>query len=319
MRDEMKGIRYSVIIPHYDDVESLALLLKSIPEREDIQKIVVDDNTYGDRSTFPRKLKELYDGEVELYKNPSSRHSAGSCMNVGLKYACGEWLLFADADDLFTEGAFDCFDRYADSDLDMILFTPTSVVLPEGKPGVRHISFEEIIDRYLKDPSEETELRYQFIAPWSRMVRRSVVEENGIRFKETLVGNDRLFSVKCGYYAKKIGASKEVVYCVTRKEGTLSSARNEKKRRAGIDAYISDYVFLKSVLDRKTFLKAIDWPGGRVIRALCEGYGLSMVRYILYRYRQNGVSLLDVDPASYIRRSARFVRTKLRDSKVRRV
>ena len=36
---------YSVIIPHYNIVPLLERCLKSIPDREDIQIVVVDDNS----------------------------------------------------------------------------------------------------------------------------------------------------------------------------------------------------------------------------------------------------------------------------------
>ncbi len=36
-------INYSVIIPHYNDVESLIICLASIPDREDIEILVVND------------------------------------------------------------------------------------------------------------------------------------------------------------------------------------------------------------------------------------------------------------------------------------
>lgn len=41
----MNQIKYSIIIPHKDIVQLLVRCLKSIPDTEDFQVIVVDDNS----------------------------------------------------------------------------------------------------------------------------------------------------------------------------------------------------------------------------------------------------------------------------------
>ena len=41
----MSNIKYSIIIPHYNTPELLLRCVTSIPERNDIQIIVVDDNS----------------------------------------------------------------------------------------------------------------------------------------------------------------------------------------------------------------------------------------------------------------------------------
>ena len=38
-------IDYSIIIPHYNNAEDLKRCLASIPEREDVEIIIVDDNS----------------------------------------------------------------------------------------------------------------------------------------------------------------------------------------------------------------------------------------------------------------------------------
>ena len=40
----MNKISFSIIIPHYNSLDSLPRLLNSIPEREDIEVIVVDNS-----------------------------------------------------------------------------------------------------------------------------------------------------------------------------------------------------------------------------------------------------------------------------------
>lgn len=43
---------YSFIIPHHNSPDLLNRYLKSIPQREDIEIIVVDDNSYANFLTY---------------------------------------------------------------------------------------------------------------------------------------------------------------------------------------------------------------------------------------------------------------------------
>ena len=45
---------YTLIIPHYRSVDTLHRLLLSIPDRNDIQILVIDDNSSLDEDEFKR-------------------------------------------------------------------------------------------------------------------------------------------------------------------------------------------------------------------------------------------------------------------------
>jgi glycosyltransferase involved in cell wall biosynthesis len=54
----MTDVKFSIIIPHYDIPDLLMRCLKSIPVSEDIQVIVVDDNS-PDADTYLERYSEL--------------------------------------------------------------------------------------------------------------------------------------------------------------------------------------------------------------------------------------------------------------------
>lgn len=89
---------FTIIVPHYNTPQLLERCIASIPGREDVQIIVVDDCSFDTSElceTF-EKLKLRHN--FELYRTPQGG-SAGRARNIGLDHAKGKWLIFADADD----------------------------------------------------------------------------------------------------------------------------------------------------------------------------------------------------------------------------
>ena len=108
---------YSFIIPHKNCPGLLQRCVDSIPERNDIQIIVVDDNSDPDK----KPSIERKDVKVILLDAEHSQ-GAGRARNIGLKYAIGKWLLFADADDFYTSEMLSVLDKYSSTDIDVLYF-----------------------------------------------------------------------------------------------------------------------------------------------------------------------------------------------------
>ena len=208
---------FSIIIPHYNSTHSLKHLLSSIPLDRFIQLIVIDDKSTEDLSEVHRLV--LARNGVFLH-NTTNVRGAGTCRNLGLACATGKWLVFADADDYFLDGAFNTMRQYTESDAEIIYFSPTSEYAGTGLPAKRHAAYERLVLYYTNTPSEKSEmlLRCKFMVPWSKMVRNELVKENNILFDEVPASNDVMFSLKTAYHAKAVLASPEQIYCVTSAE-----------------------------------------------------------------------------------------------------
>ena len=118
--------RYSIIIPHYDIPDLLMRCLKSIPVSEDIQVIVVDDNS-PEADTYLERYPELSRPYLEFLSAPKNG-GAGYARNIGLDQAKGKWLLFADADDFFVDNMYDIITTHIESDSDVIYFQKQAVL-----------------------------------------------------------------------------------------------------------------------------------------------------------------------------------------------
>jgi len=264
----VKTKKLSIIIPHYNSYDLLQKLIDTIPSKEEIQLILVDDNSTENVEEI-KKFAESH--QIEFYKNDVREHSAGRCRNIGLKHAVGEWILFADADDFFTDGFYDIISRYFEKEYDMVYFAPTSIKLSDGTKGGRHISAYNLIHSFCSAPTKENEvqLRYQWGMPISRIIRGSMVRENNILFDETRVSNDIMFSMQCAINARRIMASEEVIYCITQQAGTLNMLTNREDVRTRLKVNIRKYQYLKKNVDKDTW-RLLDLRGDRYIRVITK-------------------------------------------------
>lgn len=217
---------YSIIIPHKNTPVLLHRCLTSIPQREDIEVIIVDDNSnssFVDFNNFPG----IDRSDVKIFFTEEGK-GAGFARNIGTKNATGKWLIFADADDFFLKSFLAVIDFHKNSDADIVFFNSRSVFSDTLKPANRNNDINFLIKNYLQgNRNSENKLRYMFYYPYSKMVKRELVFNHKILFDEIKVTNDVWFAVMIGYYAKKILADDKPIYCVTVRPNSLSKTPGE--------------------------------------------------------------------------------------------
>ena len=238
--------RYSIIIPHYNIPDLLMRCLKSIPVSEDIQVIVVDDNS-PDADTYLERYSELSRPYLEFIRTTKGG-GAGYARNVGLDHAKGKWLLFADADDFYVENMYDVISMHVESDADVIYFQKQAVYSDNiNRKSSRSGYIDKIMDIYLKT-GDELPIRTRYYVPWGKMIKKSLIEKHRIRFEEIRYSNDALFSTYVGCYAKKIEVIDTVLYVVTFREGSLRSdfcKKNDELRIRADTAFRYDCFLLQ--------------------------------------------------------------------------
>ena len=204
---------FSIIIPHKDIPDLLMRCLKSIPVSEDIQVIVVDDNS-ADADTYLERYPELSRPYLEFVRTTKGG-GAGYARNVGLEHAKGKWIIFADADDFFVENMSDIIYSYVDSEADVIYFKIKSVLSEDiNIATIRDAHVNKNIDQYLLD-GDEWPVRAQMFGPVAKMIKRNLMVKYNIRFDEVMYADDAYCSLQIGYYARIIQVVNRVLYVVT--------------------------------------------------------------------------------------------------------
>ena len=212
---------YSIIIPHKDIPDLLQRCLDSISVRDDVQVIVVDDNSDPRKVDF--KHFPQWEGKRYEYYLTKEGKGAGYARNVGLEHAEGRWLIFADADDFFAEDFNAILNEMVDAEEDLVYFDYINVLSDDIKRQVTNrIWYRFYIADYLNGDKSEKNLRVYFFVLWSRMVKRELIERNHIRLSETRWSNDVLFSARIGRLAQSIRVSDKTGYVVTTRKGSLT-------------------------------------------------------------------------------------------------
>ena len=189
-------IRYSVIVPFRGSPELLRRALASVPSREDVEVLTVED---------------------------ADGRGAGWARNQALSRAVGEWLLFLDADDFFEADAFALLDRHFADEADLVCFSVRALMSDSLEPSSRQDEKLRCLAKYGQDPAKiDFYCRYCYPEPWGKMVRRSLVARAGIRFDETSCANDYSFSVLCGIHAGRVVFDPASLYVVTERPGSVS-------------------------------------------------------------------------------------------------
>ena len=227
---------FSIIIPHYDIPDLLMRCLKSIPVSEDIQVIVVDDNS-PDADTYLERYPELSRPYLEFILTTKGG-GAGYARNVGLDHAKGKWLLFADADDFFVEDMYDIIYSNVDSESDVIFFKKKSVLSDNIDTNiVRDAYIDRIIIQYLEN-GDEWPIRFMYYPIWNKMIKYALIIKYNIRFDEVRYSNDAYFSLLVGYHERTIKVVNKVLYVLTSRPNSLvdnyCSKPNELRERAEV-------------------------------------------------------------------------------------
>lgn len=212
-------MNYTIIIPHKNTPDLLQKCLDSIPEREDVEVIIIDDDSdeeIVDFSHFPglgrKNTKVIFD---------KSGRGAGHARNLGLaEIKDTKWLIFADSDDYFTDYLGKAMDKYLNDDSDEVYFKRHSVYVGTDKPATRHQKANARVDDAIAS-GDVSIIQYKDLAPVCKFVSYRLVKKNNIKFEPIRYGNDALFFIHVGCMLKKLTIDTNPLYVVTEREGSL--------------------------------------------------------------------------------------------------
>ena len=235
---------YTIIIPHKNSPKLLQRCLDSIPQREDLHVIVVDDNSDSDEVDFNHFPGHNRD-DVELIFTKEGK-GAGYARNVGLAQSDCKKVIFADADDYFNYCLNDILDEYQEDDTDIVFFNRLNVDSEFYTYSNKRDWYGWLFRKYEENPQEgEKSFRYDNDGPVCKIVKKSLIDEYNICFEETTNQNDVCFSYMTGYYAKSIKVDKRAIYTVTFSPKSIMFSWNPNKIKTRLGVYCRRARFLQ--------------------------------------------------------------------------
>ena len=135
----------------------------------------------------------------------------GAARNDAMRAARGRWLMFADADDYFLPSLGTVLDRYACNETyDAVFFPP----IGKGSHKSTADKVAELCMKWKSDPQKyDNRMRYGFVGPWSKMVKRQFAQEQGLYFYSTRKQNDFPLNIMLGKNLKHFTVDETPIYC----------------------------------------------------------------------------------------------------------
>lgn len=210
-------MKYSVIVPCYHAASTLEKTVNSIQNSglTDYEILLVDD---GSKDETPALCDRLASENGAVRCIHKENGGVSSARNRGLQEAQGEYVWFFDADDLVDPGSMKRAAEIIDSSApDMLMFGMSIDCYAGSRLYQRRILFDD--NEAVLSPEDVDRAFFRLfqnnmLTPcWNKLIRRSILAENQIRFREEMfIMEDLLFSLETIRCCEKIYSLPQVIY-----------------------------------------------------------------------------------------------------------
>lgn len=213
----------SIVIPVYNGEKTIYRCLYSLSKQSysDFEVIIVDDgstdNSINEIMRFVNR-----DSRYKIYK--TNNHGVSEARNYGIDRAIGDYITFVDCDDWVESEMLSKAVYYISKDIDIVYFNFFYNYKHKQSKGIISKSplyKTDLPNYYLSILVPELCTYYDGVlishetlgAAWGKFIKRSLVEDNQIRFnKELKLSEDAFFYMNCFAKAKNCVIIDEPLY-----------------------------------------------------------------------------------------------------------
>jgi len=187
----------SIIVPAYNAEKYIGKCLDSLIKqtKKELEFIIVND---GSTDKTEEIVKSYKDKRIKYFKNKNQ--GIGKTRNFGIEKSNSKYIMFLDSDDYLEKTSCEkMFNKAENNNLDLVICDFYKEYDNGEIEEIRNDSFE---DSTLK---ENPNIITEFLCPWAKLYRSSLIKDNKIRFVENLKYEDAPFVMEALVKAKKIG------------------------------------------------------------------------------------------------------------------
>ena len=226
-------IPLSIIIPYHNADAYIGRMLDSLLDQDlkedDFEIIVIDDGSTQDISNLKRYSEE----HPNIFYYRKENDGPSSARNMGLGLARGKWLYFCDADDFIHPQVFGYLLKTAESqDLELLVFD-WCYVGPDAVPFEQKRPFE-LSDVYTGIDYLASFADYPMaigFGVWRFLIKKSVLEDNGLRFEDLAYIEDRIFQMDLLSVVKRLVHVKLMLYYYIQHKSSILNSKGKKYER----------------------------------------------------------------------------------------
>lgn len=200
----------SVIVPAYNAEKYISECIQSllIQTYQNLEVLIIDDGSTDHTADICRQLSEQ-DGRIHYHRQDNSGVSVAR--NTGLALACGQYILFIDADDELHSSMIEKLVRdIEDNDADFSVCDIRKISSPDEKSENVDVSDIELYDQ---DDALRLYMTQNYfeIGVWNKLFRKSLIEDisyvEGRRMNE-----DKYFVFEALMKANRVSYRREALY-----------------------------------------------------------------------------------------------------------
>ena len=226
--------KVSIIIPVYNVSEYIERCMHSVMAQTytDIECIIVDDCGTDDSMAKCEQMIREYEGPIKfLILHHEHNRGLSAARNTGIHQATGKWLYFLDSDDEITPHCIETLLKVGEEDEAVEMVLGSTRTCPTPKKDPRDLSWQQL------PPSinDSETIKYWFFhkqkmrpAAWNKLLRRSLIMEHQLFFKDGLLFEDTLWSFYLFNCLNQICVVTEITYYYLTRPGSICTGTDIK-------------------------------------------------------------------------------------------
>lgn len=216
-------VKISIIVPVYNTSRYIDDCIKSILSQDfkEFELLLIDD---GSKDNSGNICDEYARRDCRVHVFHQSNQGVGVARNVGLENARGEWIAFADADDLMLPNSLSVmYSAAIENKADIVMASTKVLIEGEDKISPLYTYTNRISKDVLQDIGHP--------ALWGYLYKASIISENHIRFVVGLAySEDKVFNLKFATYCKSMASIPHQVYVYRVNVSSVNASKDGVKK-----------------------------------------------------------------------------------------